>query len=503
MNTVADLPTLLLSRFSEFLAQQMGLYFPPERWRDLLRGIEAAAREFGFQDAEACMQWLLSTPLDRNRIETLACHLTVGETYFFRDPPAFDALQTYILPTLIQSRRHCGQTLRIWSAGCSTGEEAYTLAILVQRMIPDFRQWRITILGTDINPNALAKAESGIYGEWSFRNAPDGLKKAYFRSTKKDRYEIISSIREMVTFAYLNLMESASEPSLTAHTHAMDIIFCRNVLMYFEPVQAARVMRRVCQALADGGWLLVSPVEVSQVVPETMETVNFPGAILYHKNASGIALRAERPPPMRPEPLEQITTSPAATTKTIKRPTRRPAAIAMDDVLSPARLPDYQQALAFYRQGRYREAAVQAVALMSDRQNQVQALNLLARIHANQGDLAGARQWCMQALDADRLDPIGHYLMAVVLLEQGQAEDGKQELKRTLYLAPDFVLAHFTLGNLCRQQGRCREARKHFENALLLLDARPPEELLPEAEGMTAGRLAEIIHAMRDQEEPT
>ncbi len=129
-------------------------------------------------------------------------------------------------------------------------------------------------------------------------------------------------------------------------------------------------------------------------------------------------------------------------------------------------------------------------------------MNLLARIHANQGDLAGARQWCVQAINADRLNPVGHYLMAIVLLEQGQTDGSMQELKRTLYLDPDYVLAYFTLGNLYWQQGRHKEAGKHFENALLLLNARPAEEILPEAEGMTAGRLAEIIHTLRDQEKP-
>lgn len=492
MDTVETPQHALLPYFSEFLAQQMGLHFPPERWRDLLRGVEAAAREFGLQDAATCMQWLLSTPPDRNRIKILACHLTVGETYFFRDPRAFDALQAHILPALIQSRRQCGQTLRIWSAGCATGEEAYSLAILVQRMIPDFRQWNITILGTDINPHALAKAESGIYGEWSFRNAPDWLKNGYFRPTAKGRYEIVSSVRERVTFAYLNLTEDAY-PSLTNNTNAMDIIFCRNVLMYFEPALAAQVVRRHCLSLVDGGWLIISPTEASQTMTETMETVNFPGAILHRKNASGSAALF----PARPESPEQIVISPAATTK---QPVRRPAAMGVDKT-SP-RPSDYRQALALYRQGRYGEAAAQAATLLSCRQNKVQAMNLIARIHANQGDLVKARQWCLQAIDADRLNPVGHYLMAVVLLELGQTDDSMQELKRTLYLDQDFVLAHFTLGNLCRQQGRHREAGKHFENTLLLLDARPQAEILPEAEGMTAGHLAEIIRTLRDQEEP-
>lgn len=494
-----DTSTSLLPRFSEFLAQQMGLHFPPERKSDLLRGIEAATREFGLQDAASCMQWLLSTQLNRNRIEILACHLTVGETYFFRDSQVFDVLQAHILPALIQSRRQCGQTLRIWSAGCATGEEAYSIAILVQRMIPDFRQWHITILGTDINPHVLAKAESGIYGEWSFRNPPDWLKNGYFRPTGNGRYEIIPSVREMVTFAYLNLIED-DYPSLTNNTNAMDIIFCRNVLMYFEPALAAQVVRRHCLSLMDRGWLIISPTDNSQAITGTMETVNFPGAILYRKNASGTARSPAAPFPAQLEPPEQIVIRPTATAK---QHTRWPAVMAVIKTPPPPRPSDYQQALALYQQGRYGEAAAQATTLLSSRQNKVQAMNLIARIHANQGDLASARQWCLQAINADRLNPAGHYLMAVVLLEQGQTDSSMQELKRTLYLDPDFVLAYFTLGNLYRQQGRDREAGKHFENALLLLDARPPEEILPEAEGLTAGRLAEIIHTLHDQEKPT
>jgi chemotaxis protein methyltransferase CheR len=496
----ADTSTSLLPRFSEILAQQMGLYFPPERKSDLLRGIETAAREFGLQDAASCMQLLLSAPLDRNRIEILACHLTVGETYFFRDPKAFDALQAHILPALIQSRRQCGKTLRIWSAGCATGEEAYSIAILVQRMIPDFRQWHITILGTDINPHALAKAESGSYGEWSFRNPPDWLKNGYFRPPEKGRYEIIPSVRESVTFTYINLMEDAY-PSLINNTNAMDIIFCRNVLMYFKPALATQVVRRYGLSLVNGGWLIISPTDNSQAITGTMETVNFPGAILYRKNASGTARSPAAPFPALLEPPEPIAIRPAATTK---QHTRWPAAMTVDKTPPPPRPQpsDYRQALALYQQGRYGEATAQATTLLSSQQNKVQAMNLIARIHANQGDLAGARQWCLLAIDADRLNPDGHYLMAVVLLEQGQTDSSIQELKSTLYLDPSFVLAYFTLGNLYRQQGRHKEAGKHFENALLLLDARPPEEVLPEAEGMTAGRLAEIIHTMRDQEKP-
>ena len=245
-----------MPRLSEFLAQQMGLHFPAERWPDLARGIDAAALEFRFPDAASCIQWLLSAPLSRSQVEILSSHLTVGETYFFREPQVFDVLQTHILPALIQSRRQSGQHLRLWSAGCASGEEAYSLAILLQRLLPDFRQWNISILATDINPHALQKAAAGIYGDWSFRNAPPWLREGYFRAIPGGRYEIAPAVRDMVTFSYLNLAADVY-PSLLNNTNAMDIIFCRNVLMYFSPQRAQQVIHNLYRCLVDGGWLIV------------------------------------------------------------------------------------------------------------------------------------------------------------------------------------------------------------------------------------------------------
>lgn len=231
-------------------------------------------------------------------------------------------------------------------------------------------------------------------------------------------------------------------------------------------------------------------------MPGTMDIVNFPGTILYRKNAPGTARHPATAFLTRPELPEQVDISPVTAAK---RAMPQAATIIVNK--APPKPSGYQQALALYRQGRYHEAAAQAETLLGSRQDRLQALHLLARVHANQGNLAKARQWCRQAIDSDRLDPVGHYLLAVVLLEQGLADDGKQELKRTLYLDPDFALAHFALGNLCRKQGSRKDARKHFDNALLSLAAQPPEELLPEAEGLTAGRLAEIIQTLRKQEE--
>lgn len=495
----------LLLHFSEFLAQQIGLHFPQERWPDLMRGIEAAAREFRFKDSTACIQHLLSSPLNRNQVEVLARHLTIGETYFFRDPQVFEVLQNHTLPPLIQARRETGQHLRIWSAGCATGEEAYSLAILLQRMIPDFPQWNITILATDINPQALGKADAGIYGEWSFRNAPSWLREKYFRMIGKREYEIIPSIREMVTFSYLNLAEDAY-PSLANNTNAMDIILCRNVVMYFSPGLAASVIDKCHQALVDGGWLIVSPSEISQTSFARFRASHFPGAILHQKveidHKPAAKLRRHEDPVSA---FQEAGAALSGEKRTLPPPLKgKASAQRASDTWGNKGLPAsaYRQAHDLYRQGRYAEAAAETAKLLSVRRDDTSAMTLMARLHANQGELDSALHWCEQAIATDRLNPVGHYLRAAVLQEQGRLEEAMLSYKRTLYLDQDFVIAHFALGNLFRHQQKPREAVKHFGNALQLLDKYAQDDTLPEADGMTAGRLMTIIsNGMQQQEQ--
>jgi chemotaxis protein methyltransferase CheR len=139
-----------------------------------------AARELGFSDPQSCARMLLSEPLTQATLATLASHLTVGETYFFRDGNTFSALEERILPELLRERREAGRRLRIWCAGCCTGEEPYSIAMLLDRLLPDAEAWNITILGTDINPHFLRKAGDGVYGEWSFRDAPAWVRDRYF-----------------------------------------------------------------------------------------------------------------------------------------------------------------------------------------------------------------------------------------------------------------------------------------------------------------------------------
>jgi chemotaxis protein methyltransferase CheR len=447
------LSDVLLARFSDFIAARMALHFPPSRWGELERMARSASKEMGYADPEALLEGLIASPLTMERIEILTSHLTIGETYFWREPQVFEALESQIIPELIRSREKGEKRLRIWCAGCSTGEEAYSIAIALRSALPSIDEWSISILATDINPRTLRKAKAGLYSEWSFRNAPPLLAEGSFRARKDGRREILPEIGRMVSFAYLNLAEDAY-PAFLNDTNAMDIVFCRNVLMYFSPERARHIVECLRRALVEGGWLIVSACECSQLLFSGFDSVQFHGATGYRKprdlaGAEDIALREEAQagePPLHAPPKPRA----AAGCRSSARP--RAAVAEME--------------------------AAPTIRELADR-----------------GRLTEALAMCEIAIAGDRLDPRLRYLEATILQELNREEEAIASLKRSIYLDHDSVPAYFTLGNLALRSGDAGTGMRCFKNALALLAAREDEEILPESEGLTAGRFREIIKA--------
>jgi len=450
----------LVSAVSDFVAAGLGLHFPEGRWADLERGVASAARDLGHKDAETCARWLLSAPLTRTQTEVLASHLTIGETYFFRENETLQVFERQIVPDLLRSRLDGERRIRIWSAGCCTGEEPYSIAMLLDSLIPDTGGWNVTILATDINPQFLRKAAEGVYGEWSFRGTPATIRERYFHKTRDGRFELDPRIRHRVSFNYLNLASDVY-PSLLNNTTAMDVIFCRNVLMYFAEERTRRVVRGFHRSLVSGGWLIVSGVETSSSLFSSFSAVQTSGVVVYRKLPGG-----ER----QPAAMGRLTSSLVVPDPC---PDQAPSARPEPVVTEP--LP---------------------VSLRSDDDSASDdsgAHSTRARQCADEGRLSEAVEWCERAIEADKLNPVHHFLLAVVRQEQGHARAAAQSLMRSIYLDPSFALAHFSLGNVELSVGRRREARRHFVNALEMLGTHPDGEFLPESEGLTAGRLAEII----------
>lgn len=511
---------LLLSDFNRFLSGYTGLYFTKEKLPQLEAGLAAAAGEFGFNDPVKCIQWLMSAHLSREQVEILAGYLTVGETYFFREPKSFAALETHILPELINTRRDGEKRLRLWSAACSSGEEAYSIAIIIDKKKEELKDFNILILATDINCNALQKARQGIYGEWSFRDTPQWIKDRYFTREAQNRYKIQPQLKEMVTFDYLNLAVDDC-PSLLNNTNGMDIIFCRNVLMYFEPAAAKKVLARLSRCLAPEGCLVVSPTDAFNVTdPALLAMNNIPDAPVYRKAPMDGKLAA-----VTAAASDAASVATAFAESGFSLPQALPPAsqfafaveAAKEKIQGAAKSP-YREALEFYKQGFYMKAAEILESLFitfpEPRAEEEEAAagadywedrvyELLARAYANQGKLPAAMKWCQKAIDTAKFNPQYRCLLASIQLELGQSEEAAASLKQSLYLDPDFIPAHFTLGHIARQKKDYASANRCFHNCLSLLKKRDPAAPIMEMEEwLTAERLGEIIKTIMEKDPP-
>ena len=470
-----NLTDIELSMVCEVIASRMGLHFPVERWAMLRRNLVLAAREFGFHDMDRFIQWILSASLNIEQMEILAAHLTISETYFWREPQVFVALTDFILPELINSKKKKGKSIRIWSAGCSTGEEPYSIAIAIQKTIPKIEDWNITILSTDINPRALSKAMKGTYGAWSFRNSPAWLKSNYFIHKEDRQYEIIPEIKKMVTFTCLSL----AEMSAISNADTMDIIFCRNVLMYFTPDWISKIANSFYQDLKEDGWFIVSSCELSSQVFPQFTSVNFPGAILYRKGKNGYSYSFPSIDLTEKEvqltstfsPLSALAESPFHFDHPITPSPHHPISPSPHHHLSPSPIHRIQTIP--------EETSADKI--------------FFVRLLADQGHLEEALLKCGEAIASDKLAPGLYFLRASILQELGKSTEAIASLKQAIYIDPDYIMGHFTLGNLFVRQGNPISAKRFFDNVLGLLDKYENNDILPESEGLSAEYLRKII----------
>ncbi|WP_239031706.1 CheR family methyltransferase [Geomonas diazotrophica] len=470
-----------LPTFARFIARNMGLHFPETRLRELAQKMSALAREAGFEDLDNYLFQLMAAPLSQEQLKALSGALTIGETYFLRDPKSYRVLERQVLPALIDARRRGGKTLKIWSAGCATGEEPYSIAIILSRLLQDLPDWKITLLGTDINEEALERAQRGVYGKWSFRNAPEWLME-YFTPLGEGQFEVAPRIRQMVHFSQMNLAADAGN----ALTGGVDIIFCRNVMLYFHAELIEKTVARFHAALKQGGWLFVGPTEVDHQKLRGFNCHYFDGALLLRKGEP----RRKTPQVAAPAVAPQAPVAGAVPAGA--SPAGHPPSSGASLLQADQRPESVALARAAYHAGEYHEAARLALSAP----HLPESLALAARCYANLGRYQEAREQCEKALLLERLDVRTHYLLSMILEQLGDDAGAEASLKRALYLDHDYLLAYFALGNLCRKRGEFRDAAQSFANALRLLQRHDPAEVLPEAEGITAGMLTQLIKGM-------
>jgi chemotaxis protein methyltransferase CheR len=460
--------------------------------------------------------------------------LTVGETYFFRNEAQINALATHVLPTLIVHKRAAAAVvgpniqpqLRIWSAGCASGEEPYSLAILLKELLPDIHNWHILILATDINQDSLVRARQACYSDWSFRETrARALRAAYFDfDAAARRYQLRQEIRHMVTFSSLNLIED-DYPAIYNNTVSMDLILCRNVTIYFTETDTRRVVKKFYEALVDGGWLVVGHSEPSLATYRAFQTRSFPDTLLYQKtgqphpwpddwawldpaNGSAPDTRLSAPKIISPP---AATPGPAKTNGAANLHPARPALplVTPKDEAAPSSLPQlavesltpvevdpYETACILLKGGRSEEAIETLKRKLAAAPEFAPAYSLLGRVYANLGRWVEARHWCESALKLDKLSAETYYVLALIYDYEHELELAIEALKRAIYLSRDEPLFHFNLATLYKKAGHTDLAQRSYRNASRILEKWPPAAIVPDTGGATARHLLEAIHWM-------
>ncbi|HET7318195.1 MAG TPA: protein-glutamate O-methyltransferase CheR [Nitrospirota bacterium] len=253
---ITSLPDDVFRLLRDFIHGYCGIYFDDGSKYLLERRL---ARRLELHRLKSFEEYYHFLRYDRKREEELTAlidNLTTNETYFFRENAQLHAFSEEILPDL-RERLAERKTLRIWSAGCSTGEEPYTIAILLLESGDWWRDWQVEIIGSDINQRVLHAARKGVYKKGAHRATDPGMLAKYFTLDEKGDYRVIDRVKELVSFSYVNLLD----PHKTSLIGGMDVIFCRNVIIYFDREAKKKVIESFYHKLRDGGYLLLGHSE--------------------------------------------------------------------------------------------------------------------------------------------------------------------------------------------------------------------------------------------------
>jgi len=479
------LPTQLSDQqyqaFAAHLLASTGLHFDKRNRHALERGIHKRMSTLCMANSGDYLGYLKRHGESRLELQKLLQFLTVGETYFFRYPSQFEALRDRLVADCAAS----DQPIRIWSAGCSTGEEAYSIAITVMEALPDWRTRDLRIIASDLNQQSLAKAREGVYGQWALRTTEQRHLDRYFEQGKES-FRIKDEVKRLVEFRQMNL-SSADDAPFGGGFPGFDAIFCRNVLIYFSPGAAARALERFAALLKTSGQLFLGHAEtIVQRAPDLE---------IRQREESFYFVKSPTPggsePQPQPEPQPQRSSPP---------PTLSP--------LSPLPLPEEEPLPAAARLEEARrlfdaeelERAWQVLeALLRDEPEQSGALVLQGFLLASHGRLQEAFDTCCRAVALDDLLPEAYFLKGVLLDAWGRLEEAADEYRKALLLDHDFIMPRFYMGRLHLRLGKLPEGAREIRNSIRILNRRPEEGTVPYSGGLTRAACLKQLKSALDQ----
>jgi len=458
-----------VEKFRGLILSRLGLQFEDAKLGFLGQVIQQRLQDTG-RDVE---EYLIALEDDASLKELvpLAKELTVPETYFFRNSDQFRAFNEVALPARMRAQAHT-RTLKILSAGCASGEEAYSLAIAVLEAIPD-PSWNISIRAIDINPTALKKAQRGRYSAWSFRETGPHLQQKWFKAEGRDLV-VDERARRAVTFEERNL--AADDPDFW-RPQSYDVVFCRNVMMYFSPEHAQKLVARISRALAPGGYYFLGHAETLRGLSDDFHLRHTHNAFYYErKDASeepAPPAKDRAPVPVAFEPLALATDW----IHTIQRASDRVHALSSGPQRSTAAerpkpqrtAPDTTPVFALLHGDRFADALAYVREMPKETSDDPDVLLLEAMLLAHSSKTAEAEQVCRRLLRIDEFNASAHHVLALCREAAGDLDGALEQDRIAAYLDPAFAMPHLHMGLIARRIGNRDLGRRELAQALPLL----------------------------------
>lgn len=459
-------------RLKDVVIEHTGLAYYHDKDDVLATRIGKRLADSGNSDCQSYLD-LISSPNGEDELDALIKELTVGETFFFRYSEQYDSLRELVFPELLRRNRHT-RRLRIWSAGCSTGAEAYSVAILLRRAFGALLQdWDITIIGTDINRAFLSAASVGRYNDWALRDLPDDVRTSCF-VRDQGQWLLNPAYRQGVSFQYHNLIKHPL-PSIAQHLAGFDVILCRNVMIYFSADVVETLLSRLEHCLNEGAWLLVGHAENMASLNTLYLPVSVPGATIYRKRQAGSVTAAPAAPP------KTLTESVAHLLSPLSVPAPGPSSMTETHRASEVARHGSRRASG-YAGGKPTPSAVPP-------DFGIEAVLALA----NQGELEEAATRCDALIAAQPANSTLYFYNGVIRSQMDQASAAEQSLLRAIeFKDTPFPLAHYHLG-LLRQNQRPSQARMDFSAALRAVADLDGALALECGDGMRVSELVEIV----------
>jgi chemotaxis protein methyltransferase CheR len=427
---------------------------------------------------------LKSGPEGRIELRGLIDSLTIGETYFFRNEPYFDALIKNILPEIVHAKMYSvDKSIKIWSAGCSRGAEPYTVAMAIMETVPLYQDWNISILATDINKDVLISAKEAVYNERDVSCLPKDWLNKYFE-TRGASYVLKDSVKNLVSFEYHNL---AKGPFTQENMQNLDIIFCRNVIIYFDAQTIGRVIDNFYNSLGLNGYLFLGPAETLWQMPNNkFATVELPNVFLYRKQAHVVKQDEVRPfigiPEIHLEQLPHVEKT-ADTEQDSKSAGRIRKVLELE--LKKDIEPLYNEAIGLFNEKNYPHALELFDKIISQDRDCICARFARATILANQAKYDYAIKELKKIIEMDNLYCEAYYLLGVLSYKAGDLKEAETQFRKVIYIDPEIVLAYFNLGDICLRQKKLKNAAREFNNAVRLLETMTKDERVRFCEDIT------------------